>query len=189
MRRIATALDESGVTHVLPMLSILAPFILGARQYCKRPPKVLITFQGYKVYTSAAREAGLELQLYEQLREAVRQSDFPAVAVSKHYADLGFDGNDFNLYRYARNNPALFTDPTGTLAVLEYVTIENVATAYVAYDLVKGVNAIITSKDRFDCNKIVNPSLPTFYSGHTPRHQGLKHFSMMTKRSVTQALI
>lgn len=31
-------------------------------------------------------------------------------------------------------------------------------------------------------------SLPTFYSGHTPRHQGLKHFSMMTKRSAAQAL-
>ena len=41
MRRIATALDESGVTHVMPMISLLAPFLLAARQYCSREIRVV----------------------------------------------------------------------------------------------------------------------------------------------------
>lgn len=87
MRRIAGEMDRTGVTHVLPMLSILAPFILKARKYCSHPVRVLVTFQGYEIYTNPAREIGLEQSLFKKLREAVEESDFPAVAVSEPYAN------------------------------------------------------------------------------------------------------
>lgn len=87
VRRFARELDEAGVTHLLPMLSVLGVWAAAARRHMRRPMKYLVTFQGYELYSNYARQIGLESKLYERLRAAVEESDFPAIAVSADYRE------------------------------------------------------------------------------------------------------
>ncbi len=87
MARFTRQVRESGVTHMLPMLSVLAVWPLGLRKTMPNPPKCLVTFQGYELYSSYARVSGTEARLYEILRGVASDSDFPPVAVSEDYAD------------------------------------------------------------------------------------------------------
>ena len=94
--RFARGLESARVTHVLPMLGMLAPWVDAARQRMSAPPKSLITFQGYELYANYARDIKLESQLYQRLRDAADASDFPAIAVSTDYRrrvteDIGVD--------------------------------------------------------------------------------------------------
>jgi glycosyltransferase involved in cell wall biosynthesis len=86
IRRFAAELTEAGVTHVLPTLESLAPFAIAARRHVQHELKYLLTFQGYELYASFARNIGQEARFYELLAEAVRQSDWPAITVSAAYA-------------------------------------------------------------------------------------------------------
>ena len=86
IRRFARELDQTGVTHVLPMLEMLCPWVVAARPHLTRPVKYLVTFQGYELYSTYARSINLEKQLYARLVETVEQSDWPAIAVSEDYA-------------------------------------------------------------------------------------------------------
>ena len=45
---------------------------------------------------------------------------------------IGFESGDANLFRYARNSPIRFRDPTGTLTALEYQVIISAAFALTA---------------------------------------------------------
>lgn len=87
IRRFGRELTDSGVTHLLPNLECLAPFADAARAYVPHPLKTLVTFQGYELYATFAKEIGSESLLYERLVGTVSQSDWPAVAVSDAYAD------------------------------------------------------------------------------------------------------
>lgn len=87
IERFAREIDAAGVTHLLPNLEMLAPFVRAARDLVPSRPKYLVTFQGYEVYATHARQMGLEESLYQRLVEVVRQSDFRAVAVSQAYSD------------------------------------------------------------------------------------------------------
>jgi glycosyltransferase involved in cell wall biosynthesis len=87
LRRFGNELTRAGVTHVLPNLECLAPFVHAARQHVPYALKSLVTFQGYELYATFARELGLEARLYERLREVVEQADWPSVAVSNAYAE------------------------------------------------------------------------------------------------------
>ncbi len=84
--RFARGLRQNGVTHVLPMLAIVALFVAAARRSMDRPPRYLVTFQGYELYGNYARPLGLERRLYDRFAEVVAGSDWPAVAVSEDYA-------------------------------------------------------------------------------------------------------
>ena len=84
--RFARELRAAGVTHLMPMVSPLAPWALAARARLERPPKVLVTFMGYEVAANYAREFGLEERFYEVLRTSARASDFPPVVLSRDYA-------------------------------------------------------------------------------------------------------
>ncbi len=86
IKRFSGQLRRTGVTHLLPMLSILSHWILAARKSLSSPPKYVVTFQGYELYVHYAKAAGAEAQFYERLRQAVTQSDYRAIAVSADYA-------------------------------------------------------------------------------------------------------
>jgi glycosyltransferase involved in cell wall biosynthesis len=85
LRRFASELEETGVTHMMPTIEVLNAWFLGARGLMKRPPRYLVTFQGYEVCANYARTLGCECRFYERLRELVKHSDWPAVAVSEDY--------------------------------------------------------------------------------------------------------
>ncbi|MFB3138360.1 MAG: glycosyltransferase family 4 protein [Phycisphaerales bacterium] len=97
LRRFGRELSAAGVTHLLPMLAVLCPWAAAALPFADHPFRFLVTFQGYELYGNYARANGCESQLYARFREVVRQSDWPAIAVSEDYArrvaeDIGIPG-------------------------------------------------------------------------------------------------
>jgi len=85
IKRFARELTENKVTHVLPMLSVLCPWIAEARKHVPHQVKYLVTFQGYELYSNYARIHGFVDELYQRLNETVSASDYPAIAVSGDY--------------------------------------------------------------------------------------------------------
>lgn len=83
--RFAADLKRNGVTHVLPMLEMLCPWVDAARRKGGLDLKYLVTFQGYELYSTYARAIDLEAALYARLVETVEHSDWPAIAVSQDY--------------------------------------------------------------------------------------------------------
>jgi glycosyltransferase involved in cell wall biosynthesis len=71
----------------LPALEVFCPWAAAAKKLVPQDLRYLVTFQGYEVYGNYAREIGLEQELYARLRQAVAQSDWPAIAVSDDYAE------------------------------------------------------------------------------------------------------
>jgi len=99
VQRFANDLNRTGVTHVLPMLEMLCPWVAAARKQVNHPVKYLVTFQGYELYSTYARSIGREGDLYQRLIETVKESDWPAIAVSEDYAlrvmeEVGVPRND-----------------------------------------------------------------------------------------------
>lgn len=94
IRRFARQIDASGVDYLLPNLAIFAPYVAAARRQTRKKVGFTVTFQGYELYSRYAREIGLEQKLFQRFRDAVTDSDTPAVAVSEDYrqrvhADIG----------------------------------------------------------------------------------------------------
>ncbi len=87
LKRFADEMTQAGITHMLPMLSILCAWVLAARSHMPRPAKYMVTFQGYELYANYARSIGRESDLYRRLKEVADQSDFPAIAVSGDYLE------------------------------------------------------------------------------------------------------
>lgn len=92
--RFARQLSQAGVTHVMPTLAGLCPWVLAARRLVTHPFKLLVTFKGYEVYANYVWEKAPESLLYKRLRDVVNSSDWPAIAVSQDYrsrviADVG----------------------------------------------------------------------------------------------------
>lgn len=90
-------LREAGVTHVLPMLAMLAPWAHRARQELGGRLKYCVTFQGYELYVHYARRVGLEDELYRVMRRVAAEADYPSLAVSRDYLqrvidDIGVPG-------------------------------------------------------------------------------------------------
>lgn len=85
IRRFGRQMREHGVTHMLPMLEMLCLWTDAARASLDDRPKLLVTFQGYELYSTYARSLGLEQRLYQQLAACVERSDYPAIAVSEDY--------------------------------------------------------------------------------------------------------
>jgi glycosyltransferase involved in cell wall biosynthesis len=83
--RFARELEMHRVTHVLPMLEFLCPWVAAARRKMNHSVRYLVTFQGYELYSTYARTIGREQDLYDRLVETVRESDWPAIAVSEDY--------------------------------------------------------------------------------------------------------
>jgi glycosyltransferase involved in cell wall biosynthesis len=87
-RRLARDMQQHRVTHMLPMLEMLCLWVDAARRHMPEgpaTPRLLVTFQGYELYSTYARTLGMEDRLYQRLRDVVERSDFPAIAVSDDY--------------------------------------------------------------------------------------------------------
>lgn len=98
LKRFAREIADAGVTHVLPMLGVLCPWALALRGVMDNPPRYLVTFQGYELYSNYARSAGTEQQLLARFREVTEQSVYQAICVSKDYVsrvteDIGIDSD------------------------------------------------------------------------------------------------
>lgn len=87
VKRFAQELNTSGVTHLLPMLSILCPWAAAARDAGAKNLKYLVTFQGYELYVNFAKDKKTQQELFKHLVKTVADSDWPAIAVSEDYAD------------------------------------------------------------------------------------------------------
>jgi glycosyltransferase involved in cell wall biosynthesis len=85
VNRLARGLSSTGVTHVLPMLEFLCPWVAAARRRVSHEVKYVVTFQGYELYSTYARSIKREADLYQQLVRAVDESNWPAIAVSEDY--------------------------------------------------------------------------------------------------------
>lgn len=102
IRRFGKELTQAGVTHMLPNIECLAPFVDEAKNHVPHQLKSLVTFQGYELYATFAREIGQEAVLYQRLTEAVERSDWPAIAVSDAYGDrisaeVGIERSDLKM--------------------------------------------------------------------------------------------
>jgi glycosyltransferase involved in cell wall biosynthesis len=85
IRRFAVELQQSKVTHVLPTIECLAPFVAEARSLVPYKLRFLLTYQSYEVLSTYARQIGQEAAFYKRLAEMTEQSDWPAIAVSAAY--------------------------------------------------------------------------------------------------------
>lgn len=85
VRRLGEELERHAITHLLPMLEMLSLWSEAARKRMRTPAKNLVTFQGYELYSTYARDLGVERQFYARLAETVQKSNYPAIAVSEDY--------------------------------------------------------------------------------------------------------
>jgi len=84
--RFARELDEAGITHVLPMLSVLAPFVQRACTRMRKSAQWAVTVQGYELYCYAARRAGIEKEFLQSIRRSIDASPVRPITVSHWYA-------------------------------------------------------------------------------------------------------
>jgi glycosyltransferase involved in cell wall biosynthesis len=93
-------LQRAGVTHVLPMLGILAPFAQAARDN-GADIKYAVTLQGYELYVNlgdaAYRQAALTC-----IRDTIKGSDYGPITITRWYAEriereVGIAAFDFSL--------------------------------------------------------------------------------------------
>jgi glycosyltransferase involved in cell wall biosynthesis len=87
IRRFARQLTRLRVTHVLPTIECLAPFVAAARPFVPHDLRFLLTYQSYEVLATYARQIGMEAEFYAVLADMTRRSDWRAVAVSAAYRD------------------------------------------------------------------------------------------------------
>lgn len=86
VQRFAAELARAEVTHLLPALEVFCPWAVAARKALNLKLRFAVTFQGYEVYCRYARAIGLEQEFYDRIAATVRESDWPAIAVSDDYA-------------------------------------------------------------------------------------------------------
>lgn len=87
IRSFARELTDAGVTHAMATIEILTPFIKAARDLVPHQLKYVVQFQGYETQAPYAAQLGLEQAMYDQIRDAVESSDWPAISVSEPYSE------------------------------------------------------------------------------------------------------
>jgi glycosyltransferase involved in cell wall biosynthesis len=102
IRRFARQLTRLRVTHVLPTIECLAPFVAAARSLVPHDLGYLLTYQSYEVLATYARHIGMEEEYYAVLADMTRRSDWRAVAVSAAHrdricADVGMRSEDLHV--------------------------------------------------------------------------------------------
>ena len=87
LRRFAREMTSANVTHMLPGLEVLSSFVEAARRLGGLNIRYLVTFQSYEVCLNGTDDPDLKRRLMAVIHESVNRSDFPAIAVGKHYRE------------------------------------------------------------------------------------------------------
>jgi glycosyltransferase involved in cell wall biosynthesis len=102
VKRLLRYVEKDGVTHLMSGYGSLAPLAFEAKNIRKNLFDYLITFQGDEQFANYAARAGLLPAFRRQLDEAVRNSGWPAIAISRDYlhrlvSELGLDASHFRV--------------------------------------------------------------------------------------------
>jgi glycosyltransferase involved in cell wall biosynthesis len=101
INRFCRQLKTNGVTHVLPMLGILAPFAQAARD-AGADIRYAVILQGYELYVNLSEDPVDKDAALRCLRDTVQASDYAPITVSRWYAqrierEVGIPVDDFAL--------------------------------------------------------------------------------------------
>lgn len=102
VKRLLKYVESDGITHLMMSFGSLGPLALEAKKLRKTPLDYLITFQGDEQFADYAAKAGLLSNYRRRLDEAVRNSGWPAIAISQDYlhrlvSELGLDASCFRI--------------------------------------------------------------------------------------------
>jgi glycosyltransferase involved in cell wall biosynthesis len=86
-RRLESFLIKDRITHLLPTFAMCCPFAQAVKQRGRHAFDYLVTFQGEEIFANFAQQIGRLDDYHRRLRETVAASRWPAIAVSKDYAD------------------------------------------------------------------------------------------------------
>jgi len=86
-QRLARALEADGVTHLLPTHAMTAPLARAARATARQKFDYLVTFQGEEIFAIYLEDPHNSGPYFRLLRQALAESSWPAIAVSRDYAE------------------------------------------------------------------------------------------------------
>jgi glycosyltransferase involved in cell wall biosynthesis len=87
VRRLVRFMQKDGVTHLLPTFAMICPYARAAKARGTHPFEYLVTFQGEEIFANFAQRIERLDDYKRQLQECVAGSPWPAIAVSRDYAD------------------------------------------------------------------------------------------------------
>jgi glycosyltransferase involved in cell wall biosynthesis len=95
-RRLESLMIRDGVTHLLPTFAMICPFAQPIKEQRRHAFDYLVTFQGEEIFANFAAGIGRLDDFHRRLRETVAASGWPAIAVSRDYAqrlheEMGID--------------------------------------------------------------------------------------------------
>jgi hypothetical protein len=108
--RLVRYMQKDGVTHLLPSFACLCPIALAAQARGAHEFDYLVTFQGDEVFANYAERAGCLTEYYRRIQEVVARSRWPAIVISRDYAqrirkEMGVDPSRMHLI-YPGTDPA-----------------------------------------------------------------------------------
>lgn len=86
-RRLEKFMRRDGVTHLLPTFAMICPFAQPIKEQNRYPFDYLVTFQGEEIFANFAERIGRLEDYHQRLRSTVAASGWPAIAVSRDYAN------------------------------------------------------------------------------------------------------
>jgi glycosyltransferase involved in cell wall biosynthesis len=86
-RRLEKFMELDGVTHLLPTFAMICPFAQPIKVGGGHPFDYLVTFQGEEIFANFAERIGRLSDYHQRLRSTVAASGWPAIAVSRDYAN------------------------------------------------------------------------------------------------------
>ena len=102
VKRLLKYAESNGVTHLMMGFGSIGPLALEAKKLCNTSFDYMLTFQGDEEFASYATSIGLLPEYRRRLHEVIRNSGWPAIAISEDYLhrlvlELGLDATQFRV--------------------------------------------------------------------------------------------
>jgi len=115
-RRLARFVKADGVSHLMMSFGTLGPLALSAKRFSHPGLDYLLTFQGDEEFHAYAEKLGLDANFRWRLEEALRNSSWPAIAISNDYRDrlvreFGLDRHCFEVIYNGVHQPENVGEP------------------------------------------------------------------------------